>query len=274
MRRELGDAVVALFERPLAEPERDGRDAGRLLNLAALVVRCRSAVERDGYTREVELIPAAEAPTRLVVVLDRLLAGLLALGADAHTAWSVVGTAALDSIPALRRAVMDGLAAAEGELATAKVAENIGYPKSTTERALDDLVAHGVVVVNRHGQGRATTWQLAEWAAEGYAEATSPEMSGHLDPTSPEMSGGQSLSLCTHTRDKSGEVGGAADASANHPSGGAVNTEAASSDLGEHDALRRRVRAIAAMTDEQAEQAWAEQEAIGTTEGGAGAGVS
>ena len=58
MRAELSDAVAALFERQFAPPaKRLDHDAERLVSLAALVVRCRSAVERDGYTREVELIP-------------------------------------------------------------------------------------------------------------------------------------------------------------------------------------------------------------------------
>ena len=90
MRAELGAAVVSLFAHQDTAPEPVERDAERLVSLAALVVRCRSAVERDGYTREVELIPESEAPTRLVVVLDRLLAGLRSLGVDAETAWRVI----------------------------------------------------------------------------------------------------------------------------------------------------------------------------------------
>ncbi len=100
---------------------------------------------------------------------------------------------------------MDGLAAAGFELKTAKLAEVIGYPLRTTERALEDLVAHGVAEVHRGGQGKANTWRLAAWAAQSYAIATSPEMSGGDGSTSPEMSGEASL-LCTHTKDKSGEV--------------------------------------------------------------------
>ena len=68
--------------------------ADRLIALATLVVRARSAVERDGYTREIELVPGSEAPTRLVIVLDRLLAGLDAIGlrprrrvAHRHARW-------------------------------------------------------------------------------------------------------------------------------------------------------------------------------------------
>lgn len=196
MRAELGETVAALFAQPFAPPADLGPYSERLVTLAAFVVRGRSAVERDGYSREVELIPEPEAPTRLVVVLARLLAGLHAIGVDPDTAWRVVGTAALDSIPALRRAVVNTLSAVEAELATAKIAEATGYPKNTTERALEDLVAHGVVTANRHGQGKATTWQLADWAAASYAAAT----------TSPEMSGSPFNSPLRIGGDKSGEV--------------------------------------------------------------------
>jgi hypothetical protein len=37
----------------------------QLIALGTLVVRARSAVERDNYTREIELVPGSEAPTRL-----------------------------------------------------------------------------------------------------------------------------------------------------------------------------------------------------------------
>jgi hypothetical protein len=102
---------------------------------------------------------------------------------------------------------MDALAGAGEEMTTAAVAEAICYPRNTAGRALDDLVAHGVVAVNRHGQGKATTWQLADWAAESYHTATSPETSGEAGSASPETSGEAPLPACTHAEDKSGKVG-------------------------------------------------------------------
>ena len=76
--------------RPLDEDEQE-----LLFALSTLVVRCRSAVERDGRTREIELIPEPEAPARLVVVLARLLAGLDAIGLDRETSWRVLGKVGL-----------------------------------------------------------------------------------------------------------------------------------------------------------------------------------
>jgi hypothetical protein len=202
MRGELSAAVAALFAQPVIEPPEDEEVAERLVKLAVLVVRCRSAIERDGYTREIELIPDAEGPGRLVIVLDRLLAGLLALGANPAATWRVVETAALDSIPAIRRRLIELLLSA-GEMPKADIAAAIGYPVRTTERALEDLVAHEIVDVDR--TGRAHTWRISEWTARNYAAATFPEKSNQVSPNS----------SCTHRIDFSGKFGGTANADGN-----------------------------------------------------------
>lgn len=88
MRSELAGAARAVIDG--AKPvEHDVAGDDRLIQLATLAVRCRSAVERDARTREIEYVPDAESPGRLALVLRRLLAGLAAIGADAATAWSL-----------------------------------------------------------------------------------------------------------------------------------------------------------------------------------------
>ena len=74
------------------------RDDERLIRLATLAVRCRSAVERDGYSREIVRIPDAEAPGRLALVLRRILDALAVIGCDEQTAWQIVTKVALDSM--------------------------------------------------------------------------------------------------------------------------------------------------------------------------------
>ncbi len=96
LRAELATAACAVLS-DLAEPRpRADDETDKLIALATFVVRARSAVERDGYSREIELVPAPEAPTRLVIVLDRLFAGLDAIGCDRDDAVNVVTKAALD----------------------------------------------------------------------------------------------------------------------------------------------------------------------------------
>jgi DNA-binding transcriptional ArsR family regulator len=198
MRRELATAVADLFSQPLEAPRGlDEDERERLVSLTTLVVRCRSAVERDGYSREVELIPGAEAPTRLVVVLERFLAGLDVVGVERADAWRVVTKAALDSIPALRRSVMDTLYVVEEPLPTSDVATRVGYPRNTAHRALEDLAAHGIVAIEKQGQGKADLWSLTPFSRAHYSAAlTFPEKS---EPLSTNPNRGND--------DKSGEPG-------------------------------------------------------------------
>jgi hypothetical protein len=178
MRKELGEAVSDLFSRGLKEPRNATTDEiERLIQLTTFVVRARSAVERDGYSREIELIPEPEAPTRLMVVLARLLAGLDAIGASRERAWEIVAKAALDSIPATRRAVIDYLQGTSEPVETTVIAEALGYPTNTAKRALEDLTAHGICRRITRGSGRnADTWNLTEFARK---RLCNPEMSSY-----------------------------------------------------------------------------------------------
>ena len=200
MRRELGDAVAGLFANELTAPAPPSNaERAGLIALSAFVARSRSAVERDGYSREVELVSDPESPARLVLTFSRLLAGLTAIGVERPEAWRVVTKVALDSMPALRLIAIRVLyaAPADTQIETGKVADDVRYPTSTTRRVLEDLAAHGVAVRGRHGQGRSDTWQLSDWARARYrgiqANQTVPETSADMQNTVngavPEMSG-------------------------------------------------------------------------------------
>jgi hypothetical protein len=169
MRAELSTAVSRLFGGGLADaPPLRTDDRERLVALASFVVCCRSAVERDSYSREIELIPEAEAPTRLVVVLARLLAGLDAIGVDRAEAWSVVVKAGLDSIPAIRREILNALGQVD-QVDTSRVSHAVGYPTQTTRRALEDLTAHRITERHTAGKGHADNWSLSTFASRHYA---------------------------------------------------------------------------------------------------------
>ena len=172
MRRELGAAAAGLFSRlDRSEHELDDDERKELIRLAVLVARCRSAVERDSYhTREIELVPEPEAPARLVKSLERLRAGLLALGADKTTLWEVVRKTALDSMPALRRAVIDTLVERAEPATTTAIAETVLHPTITTRRVLEDLAAHGVAVRYPQGKGKADLWGASDWLRQHHAQ--------------------------------------------------------------------------------------------------------
>lgn len=162
MRKQLAAIVAELFTDahtdpvPLSEAE-----ITRLVSLATLVVKARSAVERDSYSREIELVPGPEAPTRIITVLDRMLAGLDVIGVARADAWTVVTKLALDSIPALRLAIIYALM--PGQADTNDISGKVRHPAQTTRRALEDLVAHGLVELERQGEGKAHLWSLSEF---------------------------------------------------------------------------------------------------------------
>ena len=99
MRRELRHSVIELIDRvklPEVPPDLTDAEMAGVLNIALLVCRARSPVERDGYSRDIELVPGAESPTRLAKALKRLLDGLSALGVGRPRALSIVRRVALN----------------------------------------------------------------------------------------------------------------------------------------------------------------------------------
>jgi hypothetical protein len=181
MRQELAAAAAGTLTNLATPRERSDEETDWLIGLATLVVRARSAVERDGYSRDIELVPDAEAPTRLVIVLDRLLAGLDALGSDRGRAHEIVKKVALDSIPAIRYACLRALEPFD-ELDTNEVATAVRYPATTTRRTLEDLVAHDLVECERQGEGKAHEWRLSTFARSRLV--TFPETSGRPESLS------------------------------------------------------------------------------------------
>jgi hypothetical protein len=173
MRSELREAVQALYagiptDQPL--PGFAPTDRDRLVALSSLVVRARSGVIRDTYGgREIELVPAAEAPGRLVVQLGLLLIGLRIIGLDDATAWSVVTKTGHDSMPTLRWQTLELLLATHEPTPTTLVATTLDVPTTTARRTLEDLTAHHITVRESVGQGKADVWYVAEWTRAQHA---------------------------------------------------------------------------------------------------------
>ena len=192
MRKALATAVREFFT-GLNLPEGGelkSAQTARLIALATLAARGRSAVERDGRTREVELIHDPEAPSRLVLALAKLLHGITAVGGSADEAWRVVTKVALDCIPALRFKLIRTLGGARDPVETDTIARSVRHPTPTTRRGLEDLQAHGLV--DRKGRSRSHVWVLSDWARTRCfaADINFPEMSEAQGANGfPEMSG-------------------------------------------------------------------------------------
>jgi hypothetical protein len=174
MRRELAEAVNLLFTASRLDPqELSEPELCRFERVTDLVVRMRGAVERDRYRRELDYVFGAEGPARVGLSLERLLAGLDALGVERETAMGVVISVGLDSTPPLRRAVyrflcqpLDPLEPpppnAGGMLTirtTKEVAGAVGLPSTTVRRALEELTSYGLANCYPAKQGAATQWQ-------------------------------------------------------------------------------------------------------------------
>lgn len=193
MARDLADAVSSLFR--TVKVARIGRpneaERSRFVSLATLAAQARSAVERDGRTREVDLVPESEMPARLAQALLALDEGMRIIGTEREERWRLICKVAFDSLPALRRRVLFAAVRCEVPRTTSDFALMAGHPTPTVRRALEDLVAHGVLRRQKLGNGQTDLWEATEktrerWAA---AEVTLPEMSGAQNETFPEMSG-------------------------------------------------------------------------------------
>ncbi len=177
MRKELSNAVAAVFDAPLSDPGLDFNDEARLVALSTFAVRCRSAVERDNHLREIQLVPDPEAPGRLTRVLRGLLVGMEAVGVVPAAAWRVVVKVGLDSMPVLRRKVVATLASASEAMATTAVSEAIAHPRNTVGRVLEDLYVHRVLSRASCGPGTSDLWELSPWARARWEIISFPEMS-------------------------------------------------------------------------------------------------
>jgi hypothetical protein len=169
MRNELKAAVTKLFaaRSPLQATSTlalDSDEYEEFDRIVSLAVRLRGMVERDRRTREIEAIPGAEGPARIALCLERLLAGLIALGLKRKTAFRVITTVAMDSTPPLRRQAYEYLCRKKnllGNLAEVKtpvIAEALSLPTNTVRRALEDLAAYHLVRRTKGGTGQADAW--------------------------------------------------------------------------------------------------------------------
>jgi hypothetical protein len=171
MRKELSAAVSAFFAelslprvpRPLPPGVSE-----TIEGLAMFVARARSAVERNAYHRDIESVPPPEVSTRLFLSLKGLLSGLLAIGVPLATAHEFVLRVGFDSIPGLRRSILELLISGGKLLYPQAIADHTGCSVSAVMRALCDLRAHGVVGCEPGAGPHASRWGLTDWAWAQY----------------------------------------------------------------------------------------------------------
>ena len=179
MRGELAAAVsdvLARVDRDTPPRMLTDDETDRLVKLAVFVVAARTAVERDGYDREVVVMPQAEAPGRLVGSLAALLAGVEAIGADPPACWRIMDHAGWGCVPDMRRRLLERLHDA-GTLTTGALVEATGIPRTTADRALEDLALLGLVNRAKTNGKDTSPWQNSLTESARKTWPTPPEVS-------------------------------------------------------------------------------------------------
>ena len=94
----------------------------------------------------------------------------------------------MDSIPKLRRSILDYLGTRATTATTTDIAEYVEHPSRTTRRGLEDLAAHRVVRRQAGGEGKADRWELTDETREWLALMTVPVSSEPAQSTDAEES--------------------------------------------------------------------------------------
>lgn len=177
--KDLQDLVAAFFmgldlkfKEPL--PRRDLTDAEivRVITMAGVAARCRSAVVRDRYSKEIIAPREQEFEGRIATALGQLLIGMEAVGVRAADRWRLLGKVSLDSMPRLRKMVLTGVLESRtngnplGEgVGYERLTERLGCSRSVVERTVQDMVVHDVVNTEKVGNKvmvKLSTWTKTE----------------------------------------------------------------------------------------------------------------
>ena len=188
MRAELAAAMTGLIHganRDVLGRQLHDREESALIRLATYTARARTAVERDGYSGELLVIPQAEGPARLVLGLRHLYGGLEAIGADETTRWAVLARVTRDCVPSIRtKLIVELLKRAQPER-TATIAAAVGMVTKTASRELDDLVLIGLATrtKNRESANAPDMWSASEWLREFWPDESKTEKYIHAPLT-------------------------------------------------------------------------------------------
>jgi hypothetical protein len=138
MRAELAQVVGGVIAgMSMDVPRSTGDEAERLLEAADIVTRARTAVDFD-YRGNVVDAHAPEMPTRFAKQLGQVVRGAVALGVPRRDALRLAIRCARDSIPPLRRIIIDDVAAHPNSTAS-DVRKRTGKPWTTIDRQLQAL---------------------------------------------------------------------------------------------------------------------------------------
>jgi DNA-binding transcriptional ArsR family regulator len=158
-------------------------EKGYIITLSELVAKARSQVRREGYKREIELIPDEELPPRIATQLSQLLKGLKLIEDNPLENFQIIKKIAIDSIPDKKRKIIEIFLREENPLKVSQLIELTKLPETTLTRTLEELEIRGILVKKSQGIGYANEWFLNEEWKEKLLNFESMETLKVLDNT-------------------------------------------------------------------------------------------
>lgn len=160
MRQELTGATASLLAAvdPDKPPSLTEDEEDELLDLADIVTRARTSVERD-FQGNPAWAHALEMPTRFAKQLVQVARGGIAIGMDRADALALAARCARDSVPPVRQKVLTDVAA-HADTMTAEVVTRLQLPRQTVDRTLQELQLLGLLTVDGipYGDTGRTRW--------------------------------------------------------------------------------------------------------------------
>ncbi len=117
----------------------------RLFRLSQVVARCRSAVARDSYSKEVVGPRETEMETRLFTVFAQVLLGMDYIGVPESLRWRLLTKVGMDSMPVLRKLIIQ--AASRNPISIKGLVKVVGCDVPVVKRLVRDLEIQQVLEV-------------------------------------------------------------------------------------------------------------------------------
>jgi hypothetical protein len=173
MREDIRNAFtsyVTSLQIPETPPEVPERFRNAIMYLAVFVARARSAVIREGTSREIVDVPEPEHPTRLVKQLINLMSALSIISGDfTEDDYQIIYKIGLDSLTSVRRLIVEHLATTDSPQTVDDIADAISHRPNTARRQLEELQC--LKIVKGNSSRNAHSYELTNQTKKQLAHA-------------------------------------------------------------------------------------------------------